>query len=133
MEITVNIMPNDYVQPKEVRPEVVQGICEAFLASNAYRMFYPFRDGWNRMQTHYIVRHSRETAFSGFMNEARFKDEVAVHFNGEEMKCAFQALIKAGYHIFRKYYFGTWMAYFVSKKPFEQNAKEVFEFNDFID
>lgn len=31
MEIKVNIPQNDYVQPTEVREEVVQAICNAFL------------------------------------------------------------------------------------------------------
>lgn len=34
MEIKVNIPQNDYVQPTEVREEVVQAICNAFLSNS---------------------------------------------------------------------------------------------------
>lgn len=37
MEITVNIPKNDYIQPTEVRQEVVQAICEAFLHGREFQ------------------------------------------------------------------------------------------------
>lgn len=41
MEITVNIPKNDYVQPTEVRQEVVQYICDAFLSTCVWRHISP--------------------------------------------------------------------------------------------
>ena len=34
MEITINIPKNTYEVPTEVRPEIVQQICESFLCGN---------------------------------------------------------------------------------------------------
>lgn len=41
MEITVNIPKNDYIQPTEVRTEVVQAICEAFIERKCGSTFHP--------------------------------------------------------------------------------------------
>lgn len=43
MEIKVNIPQNDYVQPTEVREEVVQAICNAFLSNSCWDIFHPFK------------------------------------------------------------------------------------------
>lgn len=42
MEIKVNIPQNDYVQPTEVREEVVQAICNAFLSNKLLGYFSSF-------------------------------------------------------------------------------------------
>lgn len=39
MEIKVNIPQNDYVQPTEVRENVVQAICNAFLSKSCWDIF----------------------------------------------------------------------------------------------
>ena len=131
MEITINIPANDYVQPKEVRENVVQGICEAFLRDCAWSTFHPFTEGY-KAATNKIIKHRYEKTFYGFHDEP-FTDEEVVRFNGEEMKAAFRVLRNAGYHLFRVYEFGTWMGYRCSKKPFMVKGTEVTEFTDFID
>ena len=132
MEIKVNIPKNDYVQPMGVRQEVVQGICDAFLAQNCWSVFHPFSNSGYRKATKFIIRDSHNGDFYGFSNKCD-QPELGVEFNGAEMKCAFECLIKAGYHIYRRYEYGTWLGYIVHKKPHLHDAQEVFEFSDFID
>lgn len=132
MEITINIPKNNYVQPTEVRQEVVQGICEAFLANNAWSTYHPFHNGRCRNAHHYIIRHKGYQSYYGFRDRL-FDSDEGTRFNGEEMKAAFKALIDAGYHMFKYYEFGEWMGYVCSRKPFFQGGERVTQFNDFID
>ena len=132
MEIKINIPQNDYVQPKDVRESVVQGICEAFLDGCAWSTYHPFSEGCYRRATDKIIKHRNDKAFYGFHDEP-FTNEEAVRFNGAEMKAAFRVLRNAGYHMFRVYIYGSWMGYKCSKKPYMEGGNEVFEFNDFID
>lgn len=121
MEIIVNIPKNDYVQPTEVRQEVVQRICEAFLQGCLY---HPSSDG--------MYRKAYTRVYSG-RQYVTFSNKDGIRFNGAEMKAAFKALINAGYHMFCYYEYGTWKGYKCSKKPFIERGTEVFDFNDFID
>lgn len=132
MEIRINIPKNDYVQPTEVREEVVQGICEAFLNGGAWSTFHPFSNGAYRGASNKIIRNKNDKKFYGFHNEG-FSNDIAIRFNGAEMKAAFVALIKAGYYMFKVYEYGSWMGYECSKKPFMNDGERVTEFNDFID
>lgn len=104
MEIRINIPKNDYVQPTEVREEIVQAICEAFLAQCARSIFHPFSQGWYRRASKYILKHKR--TFYGF-NDEPFDGEECITFNGAEMKAAFKALQNAGYYMFRVYEYGS--------------------------
>lgn len=61
MEITVNILKNDYVQPTEVRQEVVQYICDAFLSTCVWRIFHPERQSAYRGKTLYVMVSKRTT------------------------------------------------------------------------
>ena len=102
MDITINIPTNDYQQPTQVRSEVVQGICEAFLNGGAWSTFYPFSESAYRRASNKIIRHNNDKKFYGFHSEG-FSDEIAIRFNGAEMKAAFAALIEAGYYMFKVY------------------------------
>lgn len=136
MGVTVNIPKNDYVQPTEVRQEIVQGICDAFLGVAAWKYFHPSPDGCYRDPTTYITRRKGESKFYGFINHRTARDwtnNESVRFNGAEMKAAFNALRKAGYHIFKVYVYGTWKAYVCEKKTYREGGNEVFSFDDFID
>lgn len=132
MEITINIPKNDYVQPTEVRQEVVQGICEAFLGGTCWSTFHPHSDGYCRRANKYIIRHKGDKSFYGF-HDKPFSDEEGVKFNCAEMKAAFKALTNAGYYIFKVYTNVTWKGYKCSKRPFLEGGERVTEFNDFID
>lgn len=133
MEITINIPKNDYVQPKEVREEVVQAICTTFLETHVSNVFHPFSDGAYRCKTIYVATKRPRGGFGNSSWAESHKEDGYVRFNGEEMKAAFKALQDAGYYMFRVHDYGTWMGYKCSKKPFIENGKRVTEFNDFID
>lgn len=133
MEITINIPMNDYVQPNEVRQEVVQAICTTFLENHVHTIFHPFNESCYRRATLYVATKNPRGGFNDWAWAKDHEDEGYVCINGEEMKTAFEILRKAGYHIFRIYEYGSWMGYECSKKPFMQKGTEVTEFTDFID
>ena len=139
MEIKINIPANDYIQPTEVRQEVVQGICEAFLAHCADSCFHPFSQSAYRVKTLYIRKHKRDIKYFGFAhNDTYFSEDDHMKFNGAEMKAAFKALQDAGYYMFRVREYGSWMGYIVYHKPVYNGcgyscAERVTEFTDFID
>jgi hypothetical protein len=132
MEITLNIPKNTYEVPTEVRPEVVQAICEAFLCGNCNATYYPFSSSVYRKATHHVELRNGKGV--GFINPSDYQSaRDTIRFHGCEMSAAVSALRQAGYHIFRIYYCGTWMGYRLSAKPFYMDGTEVREINDFID
>jgi len=133
MEIKINIPKNDYVQPKQVREDVVQAICDAFLESHCNSIFHPYGDGRGRSKTHFVHPRTanKYASFKGY-DWAESHDGY-IKLNGEEMKAAFKALQEAGYYMFRIYEYGSWMGYECSKKPLIEKGERVTEFNDFID
>lgn len=128
----ISIEKNNYVQPTQVRDEVVQGICEAFLDGRAWTTFHPVSDGCYRRQTKYITKHKGGKKYESFMDKP-FDHEEGVQFNGAEMRKAFQVLQENGYYMFRVYEYRTWMGYRCSRKPFLEGGTRVTEFTDFID
>lgn len=128
MEITVNIPQNTYAQPTEVRPEVVQAICEAFLAKIQGRVpcspiYHPKNDGNGMYRTATPFVELRDGIGCGFINRdelKRYNGDPKKHltFHGCEMQAAFQALRKAGYHMLRVLEYGTWGGFMCHDKPF---------------
>jgi hypothetical protein len=132
----IQIKKNDYVQPTEVRGEVVQAICDAFLfRSHVFNIYHPFSDGPGRRFGKYVIAPFHDGVFSMFGNDAHGYNE-SYNIRGVEMKRAFEELIKAGYHMFRVTEYG-WSGYRLSKSPVPsqnwKNAEEVFSFDDKID
>ena len=130
MEIKVNIPQNDYVQPTEVRQEIVQAICDGLLDGS---IFHPFNEGVYRQRRIYVARKksSGKSYFPCKKND--YDDTEYIRVRGVEVNAAFKALRSAGYHLFCLYEYGTWKGYKCSKKPFIEKGTEVFSFNDFID
>ena len=112
MEIKVNIPINDYVQPTEVREEIVQAICDAFLCKNIWRVFHPFNDGAYRPKSALSFGKGGSVSFNGHMTDS----EVKIYPRTCEIKLAFEILIKAKYFIAKRYYYGTWLGYECYKK-----------------
>lgn len=141
MEIKVNIPKNDYVQPTEVRQDIVQAICEVFLGGGAWSIFHPFKDG--RRIEHNYVRAHKTGKFFGFASyqdydfaksHPYFKEtQRYLKFNGAEMKAAFKVLIDSGYYMFRVYEYGTWMGYKCGCKPYMDGGVKVSGFDDLIE
>ena len=72
MEITVNIPKNDYVQPTEIRQEVVQYICDAFLSTCVWRIFHTERQSAYRGKTLYVRVNKQSGKAYGFGNHEAF-------------------------------------------------------------
>ena len=132
MEITLNIKPNTYKVPTEVRQDVVQSICDTFMEDNWRCVFHPFSNGMYRNSTLYISMDTYGFYDYSWMATHKY-EETFKRFNGAEMKAAFKALINAGYHMYRIYEYGDWMGYKCSEKPYDEKGVEVFDFDDFID
>lgn len=129
----INIPKNDYKVETEVREYVVQAICEAFLRDGAWSVFHPYADGRYRHSTLYVVRHKNKDNYLGFVSSIDSEFDVGIKIRGVEMKEAFKVLINHGYYMFKKNYYGTWLGYVCSKKPYVDGAEMVSSFNDFID
>lgn len=123
MEIKINIPQNDYVQPTEVREDVVQAICTTFLETHINSIFHPFCDR-HRCKTIYVATKCPRGGFANSSWAETNKKEGYVRFNGEEMKAAFKALQNAGYYMFRTYEYGTWMGYECSKNHLWKKVRE---------
>jgi hypothetical protein len=127
-EIKVSIPVNDYMQPQEVREEVVQAICTAFLRTESgWRTFHPYCYGYGRSANIYI------DIKRPYFNCPSPKSENVRRIHGCEMQAAFSALRKAGYHMFSTYTHGGWLGYTCEKKPHVHGCVEVDSFTDFID
>ena len=147
MEITINIPKNTYSVPTEVRKDVVEIICNAFINGGCDKVFHPCSDGCCRPATLCAYRKPKAVNqygkaveergwFYGFESKGRCADYTLCEFyevRGCEMNVAFSALREAGWHIFRVYEFGTWRGYQVSSKPYLEGGSEVYGFTDFID
>jgi hypothetical protein len=132
----IKIKPNDYVQPTEIREEVVQAICDAFLCEqNCWNIYHPNDGGRCRNRCRQVIGH-RSGEFYGFHFEPICSSDKGYVIRGVEMQQAFDDLIKAGYHMFRICECG-WTGYRLSKTPFPlpywKCAVEVFSFDERID
>lgn len=131
MEITINIPKNTYEVPTEIREDVVQKICEAFLNKSCWSIFHPFSQGCYRRATLFVQ--ARNGKGVGFSNRADFLGKEGIKVRGCEIAAAFKALRDAGYHMYRYYEYREWMGYKVDEKPYVEGAVEVSDFTDFID
>lgn len=130
----IQIQKNTYEAPTEIREEVVQAICDAFLRKCAWSTFRPQTVSLYRRATLLVIGHENGEWY-GFNDHPFSEREKSFRIRGVEMKAAFKELRKAGYHIFRVSMSGRnpWPGYVVSGKPYMDNGTEVFEFTDFID
>ena len=135
MEIKINIPQNTYSVPTEIRQEVVQAICETFLAGNCWTTFHPFHSGRRNATKCVWLRNGKGVAFGD--KSSTFHGDTFYEIRGCEMQSAFKVLIEAGYHIFRIYEYGDWFGYKVDKKPYfrywDRECSQAYEFTDFID
>ena len=109
MNITVNIPKNNYVQPTEVRQDIVQTICNHIfymMDFNYDKGFYTLRirDFYDKSAELYVIYDSESvTKISGFHGNGKINERVYHSFDKVrtcEMKAVFKAMQKAGYHIF---------------------------------
>lgn len=122
----ITIPKNEYVQPTEVREEVVQAICDVFLHGKVYHPHNGDNRG-ARNADRYVVRHKEYHKGHRYLTDGKYYDfghkpfdwQEGIVFNGAEMKRAFDELQKAGYYMLRVYEYGSWMGYECHDKPFD--------------
>lgn len=131
----VKIKPNDYVQPTEVREDIVQKICDVFIAYLDTNRSLTIRA---KNPTLYLAKYegqyeTREkfTLSSGTLNQVYVYTKV----RSCEMYKAFEAFQDAGYHIYLERDKKTKTSvYWFSKKPvFDGEKSKNLEFDMFID
>lgn len=123
MEIKINIPKNDYVQPTEVRQEVVEKICQTFINNlGDIGRYYINND-------EIYLEGNRFTEFA--YNHKTQKQNIRIR--GVEMKASITALVKAGYYIYRQNC-RKGVRYWCSKKPIDDyRLQPTTEFDTFID
>lgn len=128
----IQIKKNEYVQPTEVREEVVQAICDAFLgidgdAHQSPSLWHKLRTAginYDQKPTLYVAVHNKRRDYSGFATEEKMKEVLRLHPNDYtfhrmrtvEVARAFQELIKAGYYMYGVNYY-TQSTYWCYCKP----------------
>lgn len=136
MEITLNIKPNTYQVPNEVREFAVQALCDYLLDDyGARNVFHPKTDSCYRRQNIYVKKSKKTNKWVGCGDWAWAERESveSTSLRTCEVQAAFKALIANGYHIFRVYSYGCWLGYVVSPKPHYDDGTKVSEFTEFID
>jgi hypothetical protein len=126
--IQVKIPVNDFTIPTEPDQEVVQEICDAFLGGWRYCVPTNANKG-----THYVGTFQGKGMFSSCLwsHEDGKKATRNKEIHGCDMKAAFQALRKAGYHMFVRYSMGGDAFIRCRKEPYFVNGEEIttFDFN----
>ena len=130
MEIKINIPTNDYVQPTEVRKDVVQMICDSILKTYIDKRDLVFE--WKEPKATLCV-HGYKTAFLNPTSNNVHKEEN-ISVRSCEMSAAFDVLQEAGYFI---YPFisgrGETVYYFSTKPSYAGRCGKKVSFNLFID
>ena len=102
MEITINIPKNDYVQPTEVREDVVQMICDYIIdgikkgiwVEDTYTLHL-----YRKNETYQLYASMSNGKMMGFDSQKRSALEQ-IRIRTSEMEAVFEVLQKAGYYIF---------------------------------
>jgi len=115
--IPKNTLPQELAE-KDSRcdEKVVQRIVDAFLHGGAWKTFHPFSDGPYRRVNNFVAK-------DYFWDDS--DDGKCVKFTNTELDRAVELLKDAGYFFYRKYEYGTWLAYFCSPRPSCENAVRV--------
>lgn len=118
----IQIKKNDYVQPTEIREEVVQKICDSFLRGHGFTS-----NGY--WATHYVQNDSL-----GFFNirQTFAYPQKYTKIHEVEVKSAIRELLNAGYFMFKGYDCNV-PVYKSFKCPVIYGYTQVTEINDFID
>ena len=132
----INIKPNDFVRPTEIRMEIVQKICDHIL--NYIGDGNEFRDWSIRLKEEHPALYFGELKTPNELLRPtslvnRYEESGNYNYTrirSVEMKKVFTELQDAGYHIF----YDGYRTYTVSRRPYLDNvlAKRI-EFKIFID
>lgn len=113
-EPLIKIKPNDYKPVTEIRPEVVQMICSAFIGG---RKFRPYTHSWK-------CYHAATKWVSAYLGRGSFEDTPRndnFQINDCEMDKAIELLQDAGYYIFSHKENNGFVEIVCSEKPYYQD------------
>ena len=138
MELPISIPANDYVQPTEVRLDLVQSICEYLIklmedgawVEKSYNLRLEPQSGFYQL---YLNRYTSGECM-GFSSKAD-KDKNQIRITTFEMQAVFRYLQTAKYYIYgRKNVTTNEVSYLFSKKPKRGSTPaEKIDFTEFID
>ena len=124
INIPKNTLPQELEQnDSRCDEEVVQRIVDAFLHGGAFDTFHPFSDGPYRKVNNFVAK-------DYFWKDSNGGE--CVKFTNAELDRAVELLKDAGYFFYRKYEYGTWLAYFCSPRPSCEKAEKVDAVEHFI-
>lgn len=130
----LNIPRNDYVENTAIREDVVNAICQAFLSPTIYSHLHPRTTSVYRRASNQVIKRKGTNDYYGFENgyDMASSDE-GIKFTRYELDKAIKGLIEYGYHVW--YVSCEWSYIKVTKTPYynERGAREIFEFNGYID
>ena len=129
MEIKINIPVNNYVQPTEIREEVVQMICDSILKTYLDRHDLEFE--WKEPKATLCV-HGYKTPLLYPTDNKVYKENISVR--SCEMNAAFDVLQGAGYFIYPFIDgYGRTVYHFSTKPSYAGRCGKKTSFNLFID
>lgn len=132
MEIKVNIPKNDFVQPTEVREDVVQLICDHILKwmrDDTYHLY--IKHVWGKYELY--LNRSSDGSTTGFSREYEEKFNP-IRIRTIEMENVFDVFQRAGYYIFKTSQMDGNITYVFSKKPYFAGGYANWQhFTEFID
>lgn len=140
MEIKIDIPQNDYIQPTEVREDVVQHLCDLICCrmngseSGVYEMSIKERIGMP-MRLYLFYDGCKVCGHGSTLDEWDRKRKNYEKVRTSEVQAAFEIIQNAGYYIF-PFYCTTdgYHTYYFSKRPsLNSRRAERQKFNLFID
>lgn len=127
--MTINIPQNTYQSPTTINPEMVELICKVFIRGDEYKATSCNIIAADYCIDTYSVKYPR--FYNGYRSGIGEKHEER-KFNGAEMNAAFNALIQAGYYMFKIYDNGV--VYKCKRVPYDNDGwQRVYSFDTQID
>lgn len=130
----LNIPRNDYVENTTIREDVVNAICQAFLSKTCWSHLHPRTTSLYRRASSLVVKHKGGSEYYGFISGCDMSSfDEGIKYTRYELDKAIKGLIEYGYHVW--YVSCEWSYIKVTRTPYynERGAREIFEFNGYID
>lgn len=130
----ITVKRNTYETPTEVRTQIVQAICDAFLA-NLNKCYWTHEPKYDKPYNTIKIwkDYNDTTRYTFAIDGPTEEDTTVIHFNTKEMKEAFKTLIAAGYHFFEVTSPSGVDGYKITEKPYYKGYPEAVGFVGYID
>lgn len=125
------IPENEWKPTEEIRENIVQDICNAFLNGTSGAIFRPYNTSIYRRRTNGLVYY-KDGKPQGFGCKPLFDGDTIVKFTSKELNAAIKCLVKAGWHLFFADNCG-WPCIKCSKYNYMDGGREIYEWEEFFD